>query len=139
EDSPLSDNPRLTAEDRAQITELMARYSWAMDTNNPESLASLFTPNGVFDGLSGYFEGRDQLMRLPSQSRTRRRKEGLRVQHWVSNSVFDGDGSRCVVNSMSFGPSASDGATVIAFVGYYVDHLVKVDGIRWLFERRRWR
>jgi uncharacterized protein (TIGR02246 family) len=126
----------LTAEDRAEITELFARYAWAGDTGDVEAYVDLFTDNGVFDGVMGYFEGRAGLVELVEGMVKGPRSRG--IQHWVSNSVFDGDGERCTVKSMCFAPRRIENEHSIVFVGYYVDTCVKVDG-RWRFEVRRWR
>ncbi len=124
------------AEDRALIAELIARYAWALDTDTPDAVAALFTEEGVFDGVSGMFEGRERVRAMASVSRSH---DGpLLVQHWVGNSVFDGDAERCVVRSMCIGPAADGSASTLAFVGTYVDVCVKVEG-SWLFARRRWR
>lgn len=127
---------KLTADDRAEIVELFAQYAWAADTCDVESYVSLFTPDGVFDGMMGYFEGREGLTKLVEGMKVGPRSRGL--QHWVSNSVFEGDGERCTVRSMCFAPRRVENEHSIVFVAYYVDTCVKLDGA-WRFERRRWR
>lgn len=127
---------KLSADDRAEIVELFARYAWAGDTGDVESYVALFTPDGVFDGVAGYYEGREGFVELVESMVKGPRSKGL--QHWVSNSVFDGGGDRCTVKSMCFAPRRIENEHAIVFVGYYVDHCVKIDG-NWLFERRRWR
>lgn len=127
---------RLTAEDRALIAELIARYAWALDTDRPMDVGLLFTPDGVFDGVSGLYEGREQVVEMASRSRAHDAPH--LVQHWVANSVFDGDAACCTVRSMCMGPSMVGDAPALAFVGTYLDACVRVDG-QWLFARRRWR
>ena len=41
---------KLTADDRAEITELFAKYAWAGDTGDVDAYVSLFTEDGLFDG-----------------------------------------------------------------------------------------
>lgn len=128
--------PKLTADDRAEITELFARYAWAGDTGDFDAYVSLFTADGVFDGVMGYFQGPEGLRELAEGVKHGPRSRGL--QHWISNSVFDGDGERCTVRSMCFAPRRIENEHSIVFVGYYVDTCVKQDGA-WRFECRRWR
>jgi hypothetical protein len=127
---------RVTAEDRAEITELFARYAWTGDVGDVEGYVALFTDDGVFDGVSGYYDGPDELRRLASEMRDGPRSRG--IQHWVSNSIFEGDSEECAVQSMCFAPRRIENEHSIVFVGYYIDTCVKVDG-RWKFKVRRWR
>lgn len=136
-------NP-LSAAARADIGELLARYAWCLDTDHPDAVAALFTDDGVFDGVSGLFEGRERVREMAAVSRSH--DDGAWVQHWVANLVFDAapgvrgehDGDRVTVRSMCIGPSLQQGQVGNAFVGSYVDVCVRQDG-RWLFARRRWR
>lgn len=127
---------KLTADDRAEIVELFARYAWAGDTGDVDGYVSLFTEDGIFDGVSGYYEGREGQTRLVEEMKVGPRSRG--IQHWVSNSVFDGTAEECVVKSMCFAPRRIENEHAIVFVGYYVDTCVKVDGA-WRFKIRRWR
>ena len=131
-----SEATRLTADDRAEITELFARYAWTGDTGDIDGYVGLFTEDGVFDGVSGYYDAEAGLRRLAEEMHKGLRSRGL--QHWVGNSMFSGTGERCVVQSMCFAPRRIENEHMIVFVGYYVDTCVKVEG-EWKFERRRWR
>ncbi len=131
-----SDPSRLTADDRAEIVELFARYAWTGDTGDADGYVALFTENGVFDGVSGYYDGPSGLRRLAEEMHRGPRSPGL--QHWVGNSLFEGTSERCTVQSMCFAPRRIENEHMIVFVGYYVDTCVKVDG-EWKFELRRWR
>jgi len=126
----------LTAQDRAEILELIAQYAWALDTDAPAAVGELFTADGIFDGVSGMYEGRSRVVEMASKSRVHDAPH--LVQHWVTNSIFDGNGTHCVVKSMCMGPSVVDDAATLAFVGTYLDSCVRVDG-KWKFARRRWR
>lgn len=81
----------MNAEDRAEIVELFAGFAWAAGTGDVESFVALFTPDGAYDGVDAHFEGRDGLAMLVAQIDRNARSKGM--QHWVSNSVFDGDAS----------------------------------------------
>ena len=127
---------KITADDRAEIIELFARYAWAGDTGNVDEYVGLFTPDGLFDGVMGFFEGTSGLTRLVEGLVKGPRSFG--IQHWVSNSVFEGDDQNCVVKSMCFAPRRIENEHSIVFVAYYVDTCTKVNG-QWRFKIRRWR
>ena len=121
--------------DQIEITELFARYAWTLDTGDSEGFANLFTADGVFDGIRGIFNGRDQLRRIADGMKS---PEYLGTQHWVGNSLFTGTAVRCNVTSMCFAPRHIGGELSIGLVGYYVDECVKVKK-RWMFARRQFR
>ena len=127
---------KLTADDRAEIVELFARYAWAGDTGNLEEFLAIFTPDGVFDGVMDKFKGQEGLTKLLKSMVKGPRSFG--IQHLMNNSVFDGDDQRCVVKSMCFAPRRIENEHSIVFVGYYIDTCIKVDN-RWLFQVRHWR
>lgn len=124
------------AQDAFEITQLMAEYNWALDTQDLEAFAETFTETGVFDGASGIYRGRTEVVEMARKSRAG--DGALRTQHIIGNSLFSGTDERAVVRSASLGPALHDGVFTMTFQGYYVDIAVKVDG-RWLFEHRRWR
>lgn len=123
-------------EDRLALTELFARYNWALDTCNGHGVADLFVEDGVFDGSASTWRGRAELVSMVEGARA---GDGdFRSQHWTTNSVYVGDGERCEVVSMSVAPAMHGGDFQMSFMAYYVDDCVKQDG-RWLFARRRFR
>ncbi len=128
-ESPFSDS------DRAAIVELFARYAWAFDTGDADVFVTLFTPNGVFDGVRQQFSGHSELRRLA---------EGMKApdyrgaQHWVGNSIFEGNSHTCTVQSMCFAPRQVGSELAVVLVGYYIDKCIKIKG-RWIFARRRFR
>ncbi|MTD57585.1 nuclear transport factor 2 family protein [Amycolatopsis pithecellobii] len=127
----------VSAQDRAEITELFARYAWAGDTGSFDEYVALFTEDGVFDGMGGYYTGPDELRELAREVKQGPRSRGL--QHWVGNSVYDSDGpDKVVVKSMCFAPRRIENEHSLVFVGYYVDTIVRVEG-EWKFRIRRWR
>lgn len=126
----------VSAQDRSDITELFAKYAWAGDTGAFDDYVGLFTDDGVFDGVSGYYDGPERLRELAQEVKSGPRSRGL--QHWVGNSVFERDGETVVVKSMCFAPRRIENEHAIVFVGYYVDTCAQVDG-DWKFKIRRWR
>jgi hypothetical protein len=71
----------LTADDHAQIQQLVARAGYALDTgaNDGAMFADLFTPDGVF----GAAKGRAQLVAL-----ARTRTDGTAGRHFASNVII---------------------------------------------------
>lgn len=126
----------VSIEDRLLITELFARYNWALDTCDGPAVAALFVADGVFDGSASTWRGAEE---LTSMVRGAREGDGdFRSQHWTLNSVFLGDDSRCTVVSMSMAPAMAGRRFAMSFMAYYVDTVVKTDG-EWRFECRRFR
>jgi hypothetical protein len=108
----------LTLQDRVEISDLFARYAWCLDTRDVEGFASNFAPNGAIDDPA--YPGR---------------------QHFIAQSLFDGDGNRCRVRSYAMVTSRKpDGACAVLSLGHYDDVCVKLEG-HWVFAERvfkRW-
>lgn len=49
-------------EDRAEITQLVARYGPAVDDREYEQLGDLYTSDAIFDSVGGRISGRDQVI-----------------------------------------------------------------------------
>jgi hypothetical protein len=99
----------LEASDRFAILELIARYSWAIDTLDVEAYVSNFTAEAVL---------------------------GIRDARYRSQAIIEGDSSR--VSVRSYGQIVqrfADGSCKVVLAGVYRDTCVKVDG-RWLFAER---
>jgi uncharacterized protein (TIGR02246 family) len=122
----------LTADDKMQIQELYARYSWAMDTGDLEALKTVFVEDCSYSGWSQVWAGRDHLCSTLIEFH---HKLDLGVQHHAANFLFDGTGSSCVVTAMNYGFHFTSNGSTIRYVGYYVDNVVKSEG-RWLFRKR---
>jgi uncharacterized protein (TIGR02246 family) len=122
--------PPLSLADRLEIQELIARYCWALDTRDGDAYAATFIPDGVFQGVTTFARGHDQLRALPLALHPDR----IETQHWVTNLVLEGDGQRVTARSYAIAYRADS-----YYLAHYLDELVKVDG-RWQFARRQfWR
>jgi uncharacterized protein (TIGR02246 family) len=116
----------LSAQDRVEMTQLVARYNHAADAGDAEAFADTFTPDGVFkkDGAPEVV-GRDALVAM-----VRARVPG-NARHWTLNLVIDGEGERATM--------LADFALLrenrIELSGRYRNELVKLDGA-WKFARR---
>jgi hypothetical protein len=128
----------LTLQDRVEIAELYARYAWGLDTRSVEDFARLFAPDGAIEmpGV-GRFEGRDEVLRYGRLLTDDPAYPGR--QHWIGQSIFDGDTEACQVRSYGMVTGRSqDGASSVRSLGYYTDRVVKIDG-RWMFAERVWK
>jgi hypothetical protein len=129
---------RLSVEDRIAIQDLIARYAWALDTGDIDTLVSCFTTDcavieEVFEDPDRW-EGHDGVRGLGEHYRNATGFPGR--QHHVSQSLVEGDGERCSVKSFAFVTECrGEPPYTLRFAGYYDDKLVKVAGA-WLFRER---
>ncbi|WP_072801531.1 nuclear transport factor 2 family protein [Rhodococcoides yunnanense] len=114
-------------EDIEAIRHLDARYCRYLDDGGWDDLMSLFSEDGVFDGLSRA-EGKSELKTFFAGLAD----TGLTAfWHFITNMEIDVDGDNATVRSFLWQPCVLDGIPSIA-AGRYTDTLVKVDG-RWLY------
>jgi hypothetical protein len=128
----------LSAEDRLDITELIARHAWSVDTGDVDGWVRTFAPTGVFDLAGGRrYEGHDQLRSYMQQAVANKPFPGQ--QHHASQIIIEGSGSRCSVRSYLIATQRlSTGAVVVYALGSYTDSCVKHED-RWVFEKRVFR
>ena len=128
----------LTPADRAAIAELFAHYGRAFDTADIDGFIATFAPDALYDLPGGRrYRGRAEIRTYISAQASKPGYPGR--QHHVAQLIFEGDGSQCSVRSYAFGTHlAQDGSHSLAFLGYYRDVCVKLDG-RWLFAERVFR
>jgi uncharacterized protein (TIGR02246 family) len=116
----------LSAEDRVEIIQLVARYNHAADARDAAAWADTFTEDGVFiKDAQPEVKGRTALLKNirdlpPTNSR-----------HWTLNFVIDGEGDRASMQA-DFALLCENR---IEYTGRYANLLRKVDG-QWRFERR---
>lgn len=133
------------AEDRAAIENLMARYLFAMDFQDPEAYAATFTEDGIINYASGVARGRQELQNVvatmagvvrESQQENRPGVRPIPGRHNITNIVIDIQGDRATSRSYwtHVGGDPEGKARVTSF-GHYEDELVKRNG-EWLFTKR---
>ena len=132
-------NPaELSVADRIAIQDLIARYAWALDTGDVDSLVTCFTTDcavieEVFEDPDRW-EGHDGVRRLGEHYRNAAGFPGR--QHHVSQSLVEGNSERCSVKSFAFVTEChGEPPYTLRFTGYYDDWLAKIDG-QWLFRER---
>jgi uncharacterized protein (TIGR02246 family) len=127
----------LTAMDRVEIEDLIARYNKAIDSGDAEAWADTFTPDGEFHGVVGDFFGRDELVAfLKAYATEEQFRDFATARHWATNIVVEGDGDDATLfcHLMMVAPT-DDGGGRISFIGHYEDELRRING-RWLFTKR---
>lgn len=126
----------LTAEDRALIDDLVARYNRSIDIGDKEEFVSLFTESGAWvSPMMGTFEGREAIGRWFDDFYS---EESVfhQGQHRVTNQIIDdvAPGRVEMWCNWTFVASKREGPHTLV-MGNYLDVLVK-EGERWLFDSR---
>jgi|HubBroStandDraft_1064217.scaffolds.fasta_scaffold109797_2 hypothetical protein len=127
---------RPSAEDRLDIMELFARYSWSYDCSDVHGYAATFTPDGVIEAFGKEAaRGREAIAKfLPGIYALRGDDDW---QHHNDHFIFDGDDKACTVYNywaLLQRKHGSDDYSVRSF-GYYVSLCVNIDG-EWLIKKR---
>jgi hypothetical protein len=138
------------ARDRAEIEDLMARYLFALDYNDLDSFAEMFTDDIEFDFAPGTVKGKQEL--VETVRRFKERIGGIYtdvdgnpaiLRHILGQTVIRVEGDRAWIRAQWF-ETANDGprneggrlTPTIGTFGIYEDELRRVEG-RWLFSKRR--
>jgi uncharacterized protein (TIGR02246 family) len=147
--SPLSaadgDTERETR-DRAQIEKLMWRYVRALDTENAEAYAAVYTPDGQFGSGANAVKGREALKKMidglrknaaENESKTGEKRPAM--YHVIANSYLEFTGhdhARMEAYWMTvFAAAGPKVPARVAAAGREVDELVRVNG-EWLIKTR---
>jgi uncharacterized protein (TIGR02246 family) len=133
-------------QDRAQIEKLMWQYVRALDTEDADAYAAVYTPDGQFGSGASAVKGREALKKMVADLRARaaenEKKTGEKrpaMYHVLANSYLeftDKDHARMEAYWMTV--FAADGTKVparVAAAGREVDELVRVNG-QWLIKSR---
>ncbi len=129
----------VTAEDKVQIHELLARYAWSFGTGDVEGFVSCFAKDAilcedVFDEVDRW-EGSEQIRAMAQRFFSIPHFPGR--QHHATQILVDGDTERCRVRAFCFvtDSTAPNQPCSVPFSGHYEDLVVKVDG-DWVFKER---
>ena len=121
----------LSAADKIEIIELIARYSHALDSGDGDAWADTFTEDGVLESPYAQPHGRAAIRQRMADMDPARRK----LRHWVNGVVIEGDGDTatltCYLNVLD-----TTNLERSAETGIYHDTLSRVDGAR-KFSRRK--
>ena len=134
------------ARDRAQIEKLMWRYVRALDTENADAYAAVFTPDGQFGSGANAVKGREALKKMINDLRQRaaenEAKSGEKrpaMYHVIANShleFIDKDHARLEAYWMTvFADGGPKIPPRVAAAGREVDELLRTNG-QWLIQSR---
>ena len=117
----------LTAEDREEMIELVARYNHAIDSRDAEAWADTFTEDGRFYVPPNHdVRGREALIAFIGSFGP------PGGHHWTTNFLVDGDGNDATMLVESIFIRGSDAGGR----GRYVNTMKRVGG-RWKFAERK--
>jgi len=132
--------------DRAQIEKLMWQYVRALDTENADAYAAVFTPDGEFGSGANAVKGRDALKKMidgfrqraaENESKTGEKRPAM--YHVIANSYLeflDKDHARLEAYWMTvFAAAGPKTPSRVAAAGREVDGLVRLNG-QWLIKTR---
>lgn len=132
--------------DRAEIDDLLSRYLFALDWQDPELYGDVFAPDGVLIWAGGTVNGRAAIVQelrnaKAADERTNAATPALRPfkrRHFVSNFVVRIEGDRATARSLwfEFNNDNADRRPYVGAYGHLEDELQRVDG-RWLIARHQ--
>jgi len=134
------------SQDRAQIEKLMWQYVRALDTENADAYAAVYTPDGQFGSGAKAVKGRDALKKMINDLRTRASENQAKtgqarpaMYHVLTNSYLefiDKDHARMQAYWMTvFAQNGEKNPPRVAAAGREVDELVRLNG-QWLIKLR---
>jgi hypothetical protein len=134
------------AQDRAEIDDLLARYLFALDWQDPEMYGAVFTTDGVLVWAGGTVKGRAAIVQEMRNARAADERANaataplrpFKRRHFISNFVVRIDGDRATARSLWF-EFNNDGADRKPYVGAYghLEDELRREGGRWLIARHQ--
>ena len=126
--------------DRAEIEDLMWRYTRALDTRNADAYAAAYTSDGQFSSGANATKGRDALHKMVADMNRGGTDAAPRpaMYHMTMNprvTFIDKDHARIDAYYMTAFGAAGDTPLRVAAVGRSVDELVRQNG-KWLIQSR---
>jgi ketosteroid isomerase-like protein len=137
---------RSYARDRAQIDDLLSRYLFALDWQDPGAYAAVFTQDGVLVWAGGTVNGREAIEQELRKARAADERANattpalrpFRRRHFISNFAVRIEGDRATARSLWFeiNDDNSDRRAYVGGYGHLEDELRRVDG-QWLISHHR--
>jgi uncharacterized protein (TIGR02246 family) len=129
----------MTNSDQFEVMQLLSRYAFAIDTKDPDEVASLFTLDGTFvSPIDGTTHGREAIRQLIATKRERiRATPGALRRHYLTHPVIVLNGDRGTFRAGMLERKAERGAVEVILTGHYRGVIVRdVDG-QWRFAERQ--
>jgi uncharacterized protein (TIGR02246 family) len=134
------------ARDRAEIDDLLSRYLFALDWQDPEQYGDVFAPDGVLVWAGGTVNGRAAIVQEIRNARAADEKANaatpalrpFKRRHFVSNFVVRIDGDRATARSLwfEFNNDNNERKPYVGAYGHLEDELKRVGG-RWMIARHQ--
>lgn len=128
----------LSAQDRLDVMEVLARYPFCLDRPDVEGLAQVFAPDAVLEGIGGRYEGIEAIFGWARGliAGGRVGADPPQLVHFVGLPFIEGDSQRCFSRTYSVILTYDEAKQItVPLVGSYEDELVKGrDG--WRIQRR---
>jgi hypothetical protein len=133
---PNSETTRISADVRAEITELYARYAWGLDLADPDMLLSAFAEDGEFDHLwQGKAKGHEAILKNAQELWYNRQHWWFGRQHLFNHFIMEpcaeGVRVRCFFQILQF--NVDYGTNFVFGIGTREDLCVQRNG-RWVFK-----
>jgi uncharacterized protein (TIGR02246 family) len=123
-----------TIEDELDIHSALARYCHRCDDGDPDGVARLFAPDGVFAVPYRDLEARGRTA-IAEFFHTNQGRPEQRGKHLTTNTVIEYENGRVTLVSDFLFLQPAGAKPTPAMSGRYNDEFVKIDG-KWLFTRR---
>lgn len=124
------------SDDRAQITDVLARYAMAVDARDIDRLRSCFASEAVAGYWRGHeLRGRDAIAAFIAGAIERFES----TQHLIGTHTFDFDGDHAATTTYVHAAHVvadDDGERVVVVGGRYEDRFVREEGVWRIAERR---
>jgi SnoaL-like domain len=103
-----------SSQDRTEITDLLARYSWLVDEGEGDAWADLWTADGSFTGIPDPLHGREALRQMPPGFH---QGFGGRLRHHITNILLrpGENADEALVKAYSTVSDWRDGGKLLAF------------------------
>lgn len=134
------------ARDRAEIDELLSRYTFALDWQEPERYASLFTTDGVLVWAGGTIQGREAIAQEMQKARAadiaanaaNPQLRPFRRRHFPTNFALRVEGDKAVVRSLWF-ETNNDNPERRPYLGAYghLEDELRREGGEWRIARHQ--
>jgi hypothetical protein len=131
---------KLPVEDRIGLQDLIADYSWALDTGEVEDLVACFTEDAVMSEEvfedPDIWEGHEGIRGVAEHYRNAAGFPG-RQHHVTQTKYFPQEDGSVKMKSFAFVTECHDEPPYeLRFTGWYDDHAVKGEDGKWRFRRR---